>query len=312
MHADVQHGAWKVAGAATLGRSFGSAGGRWAAGDISVARAFGRINAFLLDYTAAFTYRVGGIQLQPELTLRGTTIRIIPTLTLARWSSDSTAASYAVWGGAAQWTEDMGPVMTQLRGDAVIAGDNGYASGAYGSISADVFRAVGRTSIGVGVQQGATPIESETGFRVWAARTLREGLELNAQVSRALTDPVYGSPGSLGFSVNASWRALHKKYVPRPTIAAVGAPAPRGRLVRFSVKAPRATRVEVSGSFSDWQPIQLRQTGDTWSAEISIEPGTHQYGFLINGQDWYLPPDAVDVIDDGFGRKNATLVVQPL
>jgi hypothetical protein len=67
----------------------------------------------------------------------------------------------------------------------------------------------------------------------------------------------------------------------------------------------------VSGSFSDWDPIPLQRNGDEWSAVVTLEPGTHQYGFLVNGEEWYLPPDAVALIDDGFGRKNATLVVEP-
>lgn len=290
-----------------------SGGGRWGWIDATLSRPIGRLNAFLLDYEEAFSYRLAGFQVQPEFAFAKSHIRIAPRLAAATWSSDSLAESFAVFGGGAYWNREIGPVSVQLKGEAVHAGDNGYASGAYWSINADVFGTSGSTSVGVGVSQGATPLENETGFHLWASRTLHEKLEVQAQISRPLTDAVYGSPGTLGFSVGGSWRAFHKPYAARREVARVGAAAAStGRMVRFVVKVPRATRVEVSGSFSDWQPIALQRSGDTWSGEIAVEPGTHQYSFLIDGETWYLPPDAVDVIDDGFGRRNATLVVQPL
>ncbi len=76
-------------------------------------------------------------------------------------------------------------------------------------------------------------------------------------------------------------------------------------------EAKRAKTVAVSGSFSDWRPIALRRQGEVWTGSVTVEPGTHQYGFLINNKEWYVPPNSADVIDDGFGRKNVTLVVRP-
>jgi hypothetical protein len=158
--------------------------------------------------------------------------------------------------------------------------------------------------------RGRNPVEYETAFNAWAAHSVSERLQVSLQLSRPLADPVFGSPGTFGVTLNGSWRVLHKRYQPAPSPALVGRPIRNGRSVRFVVRLPKARSVAVSGTFTDWEPVAMRKSGDVWSVEIPVSAGTHQYGFLVDDADWYLPSDVKDVIDDGFGRKNATLVVQ--
>ena len=310
-HGDVSMRGLRLEGAASSGQSFESGSGRWLWLQLDALRSAHRLGGFLLDYREAFEYRLLGAQLEPEFALLSGLLSIRPLLTAASWTSDSTSASFGVFGGAAQLSKSLGDVVFRVTGQAHHSGDNGYAAGTYGAVGVDAYTMIGQTSVGGGVQWGTNPVEEETGFQVWTSHAVSEQLRIDAQISRPLADAVFGSPGTLGFSVGATFRLAYRAYQPPPVPAKVGVEASSGRLVEFRVKLSDARSVAVSGTFSDWQPVALTRAGDVWTAQIAVEPGTHQYGFLVNGQDWYLPPDAKDVIDDGFGRKNATLVVQP-
>ncbi len=81
-------------------------------------------------------------------------------------------------------------------------------------------------------------------------------------------------------------------------------------LVRVTVRAPAgASRVEVLGDFSLWEPIPMRFEGGAWTAEVEVPVGTHHFGFLVDDQ-WYMPDDARDVAPDEWGRRTATLVIE--
>src|SRR5215211_4958034 len=55
----------------------------------------------------------------------------------------------------------------------------------------------------------------------------------------------------------------------------------------FSYFDPSAQTVMVAGDFTDWDenPIALKKQKDgTWKATIPLEPGEHEYRFLVNGR----------------------------
>jgi hypothetical protein len=91
-----------------------------------------------------------------------------------------------------------------------------------------------------------------------------------------------------------------------PTQAQVSPPAVM--YVQFRLDAPNAARVELSGSFTNWSsavPL-IETTPGVWSTLIALEPGVHDYAFVIDGQYWVVDPTAPEV-DDGFGGKNSRL-----
>lgn len=91
---------------------------------------------------------------------------------------------------------------------------------------------------------------------------------------------------------------------------APGAPRPDApRLVTVQVEAPAAEKVELAGSFNDWDPKPLNRlsNGGRWGLTLPIPPGNHRFGFLLDGQ-WTVP-SGVPLGDDGFGGKDAVLVV---
>jgi hypothetical protein len=85
-----------------------------------------------------------------------------------------------------------------------------------------------------------------------------------------------------------------------------------GREVTFTVAAPRASTVEVTGSFDGWQdpvPLEGPDAEGMWTVTLRVEPGLHEVVYLIDG--WTVtPPGAPVTVEDGFGGRNALVVVE--
>lgn len=83
--------------------------------------------------------------------------------------------------------------------------------------------------------------------------------------------------------------------------------------VQFSLEAPGATSVAVAGDFSEWEGLNALTDVDgdgVWTGRIRLEPGVHQYMFVIDGSDWVTDPRAERYSDDGFGNRNAVIAVE--
>ncbi len=63
---------------------------------------------------------------------------------------------------------------------------------------------------------------------------------------------------------------------------------PKIQPIRFAYAAPDAQHVALAGDFNNWdpqaQPMQRGADG-TWSVSLSLQPGTYQYKFVVDG-DW--------------------------
>ena len=60
----------------------------------------------------------------------------------------------------------------------------------------------------------------------------------------------------------------------------------------FRLKKPDAQSVNVMGEFNGWKGQPMTKGSDgTWTAKVSLSPGTHAYKFLVNGTDWIFDPD---------------------
>lgn len=78
--------------------------------------------------------------------------------------------------------------------------------------------------------------------------------------------------------------------------------------VQFRLDAPAATRVSLAGSFTRWEPRYelLEVAPGVWAALVPLEPGIHDYLFVVDGEEWVADPVARPV-DDGFGGINSRL-----
>src|SRR5205814_1760448 len=74
---------------------------------------------------------------------------------------------------------------------------------------------------------------------------------------------------------------------------------------------PGATQVSVAGSFNDWNPqaTPLSAEGNgTWKTELSLQPGTYEYRFVVDGV-WADDPNCGRSIPNPFGSVNSILQV---
>ncbi|NIR42825.1 MAG: hypothetical protein GWN99_03025 [Gemmatimonadetes bacterium] len=84
--------------------------------------------------------------------------------------------------------------------------------------------------------------------------------------------------------------------------------------VQFILEAPSARTVAVAGDFTGWSPRLLLQDVDgdgVWAGRFAVAPGVHQYMFVVDDARWVTDPQAERYVDDGFGQRNAVLVVAP-
>jgi inorganic pyrophosphatase len=79
-------------------------------------------------------------------------------------------------------------------------------------------------------------------------------------------------------------------------------------VVRFEWPHTSASQVSVAGSFSNWEGISLDKVYDNiWGASVIINPGIHQYKFIVDGV-WVFDSIKPNQ-DDGSGNFNNILNV---
>lgn len=74
---------------------------------------------------------------------------------------------------------------------------------------------------------------------------------------------------------------------------------------RFRVYLPAAARVEVVGAFTGWHraPVpMLRHEPGWWEARVEIEPGEHEFCYLVDGSVWLADYAASGVRISGHGH----------
>jgi len=80
--------------------------------------------------------------------------------------------------------------------------------------------------------------------------------------------------------------------------------------VQFRLIANEASKVALAGSFTDWQPSHaLQETAPgVWTTVLSVQPGVHDYVFVVDGVEM-VPDPYAPTIADGFGGVNSRLTV---
>jgi 1,4-alpha-glucan branching enzyme len=76
--------------------------------------------------------------------------------------------------------------------------------------------------------------------------------------------------------------------------------------VVFKLCAPEAVAVQLAGDFTGWDasPLPLeRNSNDLWYTEVRLNPGRHEYRFLVDGQ-WQNDPACSERIENAFGSSN--------
>jgi 1,4-alpha-glucan branching enzyme len=81
----------------------------------------------------------------------------------------------------------------------------------------------------------------------------------------------------------------------------------------FTILAPNAKSVCVAGDFTGWdlspKPLKKDKTG-CWKVSVSLEPGRHEYRFIVDGK-WIDDPQCVERVPNPFGELNCVRLVCP-
>jgi 1,4-alpha-glucan branching enzyme len=92
---------------------------------------------------------------------------------------------------------------------------------------------------------------------------------------------------------------------------AVAEKKPRTKPHTFTLSAPEAKGVVVTGSFCDWQTdlheLKKNKAG-LWETTLPLVPGRHEYRFLVDGV-WRNDPTCTECVANPFGSDNCVLNV---
>jgi glycosidase len=85
------------------------------------------------------------------------------------------------------------------------------------------------------------------------------------------------------------------------------------RKVDFSYKPGKVVKeVYLAGSMNDWNQKANRLEevkSGVYKTTLLLKPGEFTYKFVVDGNDWITDPNAQSFADDGFGGKNAMIIV---
>lgn len=98
----------------------------------------------------------------------------------------------------------------------------------------------------------------------------------------------------------------------KPAVAREEIPQRMTTLITFSLEAPAARNVCVAGCFNGWDPLATplkRNEQGVWTCAIGIEPGEHQYRFVVDGEWWDDPLNGARCWNE-FGTQNCMLTVK--
>lgn len=270
-----------------------------------------RLSGFGLRYVDPFDYTAFGLELRPALSTAagGVTVIARPHLMTGAWRSESLEGELGAAGGDVAIQRTVGAATLSLSGGALLV-DNAVVTGDFlrGGGELVYTASVWTASARVDVQR--TPLETEVGGGIGVVAELRPGLQLHVHAGRNLREPRFGTAGSVALSAGIAVRPVRWTAPGPPPVVAVRERRETGRRVVFALPAPGARSVAVTGDFSDWEPVAMERTRAGWRLELVLPPGLHHFAFLVDGQ-WALPPDAPGVVDDGWGRQNASVVVEP-
>jgi len=340
-------GPWLVRGLAGLGRGSDELGGAgWWLGEAGVAvlpRLGGTtlglaIDGWAVRYDQDLLYSARGARLTPTLEWRAgpLAVRARGEGIIGRWRLKSerrrgppanvpvpipvppaeeevAEATLSMVGGALDLVYATGPGWVRLSPGAYRA--RGRVAEAWQHLAeAEAGLALGPVTLAAGPRWvSRVPLGEESRRQEWGARArarlaLDPAWAVTAQYDSRPWDPVHAVLQGASFHLGVEWRWLPPARR-GPPVAELGPAGSQGRSVRFRLKTAGAERVELIGDFSDWRPLRMTRRGDVWETEVMLPPGTHQFAFLVDGGSWTIPDHAPGIVEDGWNRRNATLVI---
>lgn len=137
-------------------------------------------------------------------------------------------------------------------------------------------------------ERARSPLSAVLGW-IWRPRPISIGWR-----------PAYGFAGAL---VLALFVLIGRGTAPAPHVTPMV-------FTQFLLNAPDARQVSLAGDFTNWEPTHRMTRGapGIWTVVVPLEPGIHNYAFVVDGERWVPDPNA-PAFDDGFGGLNSRLAV---
>lgn len=252
-------------------------------------------------------YRAVALRLHPELRVRvGRGILLLGAaggVGRSRAGATTAAISTDLWsaGGDLELRMPVGNA-TLIAG----AGATHATAGTYGTgrVAADV--RIGSARLRGELGSWRTPPGDWEGVGSFGVSlALGPSWSLWAGGGRSEPDALLGTPPGDFLGSGLSWRVLSTEPAVELPARVVDA---RAGTVVFEIRADEARSVSVAGDFSGWQEVPLERREGVWRAEVTLEPGLHHYGFLVDGE-WRVPEGAPGRTEDEWGRPTATVWV---
>lgn len=270
------------------------------------------VSGFALSYFDPFSYDASGVEIRPSASYpAGRFVLVVrPRASFGHWTTDAVEGDLSVLGTDVELQRSLGALTTTVSAG-VASADNGVTRGTFSRGGADIAVDRGRWTAGASVEVQRSPLETEVGGGARASFDLSPATVLQAYVGKRLRDPLFGTQGSFSASLGASVRAFRWSPPQPPPIVAFGEAREGGRVVRFALRAAGAEAVALAGDFTGWEDVAMERGRDGWwQLSRVVPPGLHHFGFVVDGQ-WAIPQDAPGVVEDGWGRENASIVVEP-
>ena len=116
-----------------------------------------------------------------------------------------------------------------------------------------------------------------------------------------------GGTGQKAKSGTAGTKTAAKPAAKKPAVKA----ASKKSKAAFKLDAPYATRVYVAGCFNGWDatanPLDRDDDG-LWSCTLSMEPGKHEYRFVVDGVWCDDPVNSMRCCNE-LGTENCLIIV---
>jgi 1,4-alpha-glucan branching enzyme len=106
-------------------------------------------------------------------------------------------------------------------------------------------------------------------------------------------------------------RKKKETYTPAPSRNNSNPTTSKKSKESFTYFDPSAETVMVAGDFTHWDenPIALKKQKDgSWKATVPLEPGEHEYRFLVDGR-WQDDSQCSQRKPNGFGQQNCVRYV---
>lgn len=204
------------------------------------------------------------------------------------------------WGGRFEAYHLLRSTELRLRLEAYTAPQGDYYGGGAG-IGFVVLASTWDVDLGV----WETPGGSELQFGIRLLLPVGRDLALRANAGRYAPDPLLDTPAAGSAGAIASW-TVSRFGGSEPALYRIESGSPP--TVHFRLETVEASRVQLTGDLTDWQPVAMQRTDDGWELRLAVAPGLYRFGFLVDGN-WYLPADADGRTTDDWGGEQATLLV---